>query len=220
MDVYGAVASRRAVRSFTDDPVPSEVLRRVLVAATRAPSGGNLQPWHTYVLTGASLGEVKKRTAERLAAGDPGDEREFEMYPPELKSPYRERRSAASAQRYAALGIQREDEQARTAAVAANWDCFGAPAALFCYVDRGMGSAQWADIGMYLQTIMLLLRAEGLHSCPQMAWSVYRRTVAEVVSPPTGLVLFCGMSIGFEDTTAEHARIDRAPLTETVTILD
>jgi nitroreductase len=220
MDVYDAVISRRAVRAFTDEPVPPEVLERVLAAAARSPSGGNLQPWNVYVLTGAALAELKKRTAERVAAGDPGDEREYEMYPPDLKPPYRERQRGAGEQRYGALGIAREDGQARRRAVAANWDCFGAPAALFCYIDRAMGPPQWADLGMYLQTTMLLLRAEGLHSCPQMAWSVYRRTVAEVVSPPDELVLFCGLSIGFEDPTAAAPRITRASLAETVTFLD
>jgi nitroreductase len=220
MDVYDAVASRRAVRRFTDEPVPRDVLERVLTAAARTPSGGNLQPWNTFVLMGAPLDELKKRTARRVAAGEPGDEREFEMYPRDLKTPYRERQIAAREQRFGALGIPPEDRHARWLSVAANWDCFGAPAALFCYIDRGMGSAQWADLGMYLQTIMLLLRAEGLHSCPQMAWSVYRRTVAEVVTPPDDLVLFCGMSIGFEDPTANLARIDRAALIETVTFLD
>ncbi|GAA2353378.1 nitroreductase [Streptomyces cuspidosporus] len=219
MDVYEAVASRRAVRGFTDEPVPREVLERVLHAAARSPSGGNLQPWNTYVLTGAPLAELKKRVAERVASGDPGDEREYAMYPPELESPYRERRAAAAEQRYAALGVPRGDERARARAVAANWDCFGAPALLLCYLDRRMGRAQWADAGMYLQTVMLLLRAEGLHSCAQMAWSVYRATVAEVVSPPERLILFCGMSIGFEDASARPARTDRAPLAETVTFL-
>ena len=171
------------------------------------------------MLTGAPLDELKRRTARRLAAGDPDDEREFEMYPSHLRSPYVDRQAAAREQRFGALGIPREDRQARGKSVAANWNCFGAPAALFCYIDRDMGSAQWADVGMYLQTIMLLLRAEGLHSCPQMAWSVYRRTVAEAVLPPDNLVLFCGMSIGFEDTTVGRVRIDRAPLVETVTFL-
>lgn len=219
MDVYDAVASRRAVRAFTGDPVPREVLERVLAAAARAPSGGNLQPWHSYVLTGAPLAEVSKRIAERVAAGDPGDEREFPMYPADPPARYRERQLAAAGQRYAALGISREDTRARAQAVAANWERFGAPAALFCYLDRTMGPPQWADTGMYLQTAMLLLRAEGLHSCPQLAWSVYRETVAEVVSPPDELLLFCGMSIGFEDRGVPHARIDRAPLAETVTFL-
>ncbi|MEU0934423.1 MULTISPECIES: nitroreductase [unclassified Embleya] len=219
MDVYEAVASRRAVRGFADERIPRGVLERVMSAASRAPSGANLQPWNTYVLTGPALDRLKKRTGERVAAGDPGDEREYPMYPPELRTPYRERRFAAAERRYAALGISRGEKQARSAAVAANWDCFGAPAALFCYIDREMGAAQWADVGMYLQTVMLLLRAEGLHSCPQMAWSVYRTTVAEVVSPPDGLLLFCGMSIGFEDLDTHPVRTDRAPIPETTTFM-
>ncbi|MFI6245315.1 nitroreductase [Streptomyces sp. NPDC051016] len=220
MDVYEAVASRRAVRAFTDRPVPRETLERVLSAAAWAPSGSNIQPWHIYVLTGAPLAELKKRAGERLAAGDPWDEPEYEQYPPVLKSPYRERRSAFGEQRYGALGIAREDLEARQRAAAGNWDCFGAPAALFCYVDRDMGRPQWSDLGMFLQTVMLLLRAEGLHSCPQMAWAKFRRTVAEIVSPPEGLVLFCGMSIGFEDVTERAPRTTRAPLAETVTFVD
>lgn len=220
LDVYQAVTSRRAVRGFTDDPVPMEVLERVLSTAARAPSASNIQPWRVYVLTGAPLAALKKRAGERVAAGDPGDEREFQMYPPHLKAPYQARRFAAAEQRYAALGISREDKRARQEALAANWECYGAPAALFCYIDRDLGQVQWADLGMYLQTVMLLLRNEGLHSCPQMAWSVYHKTVADVVSPPDGLILFCGMSIGFEDKSTHYARIDRAPLTETVTFLN
>jgi nitroreductase len=71
MDVYEAVTSRRAVRGFIDRPVPRETLERVLSAAARSPSGSNIQPWHTYVLTGAPLAGVKKRAGERLAAGAP-----------------------------------------------------------------------------------------------------------------------------------------------------
>ncbi|EPD66698.1 nitroreductase [Streptomyces sp. HGB0020] len=220
MDVYEAVTSRRAVRGFTDRPVPRQTLERVLSAAAWSPSGSNIQPWRAYVLTGTPLAEVKKRAGERLAAGDPWDEPEYEQYPTALKSPYRERRSAFGQQRYGALGIAREDLEARQRAASANWDCFGAPAALFCYIDRGMGSPQWADTGMFLQSVMVLLRAEGLHSCPQMAWAKFHRSVAEVVSPPKELMLFCGMSIGFEDVTAEQPRTDRAPLEETVTFVD
>ncbi|MEU0601671.1 nitroreductase [Streptomyces sp. NPDC006393] len=220
MDVYEAVRSRRAVRGFTDRQVPRETLERVLSAAAWSPSGSNIQPWHAYVVTGRPLAEVKKRAGERLAAGDPWDEPEYEQYPTALKSPYRERRSAFGAQRYGALGIAREDLEARQRAASANWDCFGAPAALFCYIDRDMGAPQWADVGMYLQTVMLLLRAEGLHSCPQMAWAKFHRSVAEVLSPPSELMLFCGMSIGFEDATVDHVRTGRALLDETVTFVD
>lgn len=207
------------MRGFTDEPVSPDVLERVLAGAAWSPSGSNIQPWHTYVVTGAPLAQMKKLAYERVAAGDPWDEREFVMYPPDLKSPYRERRSQFGKERYSALGIEREDWDARQRAAVANWDCFGAPAALFCYLDRGMGLPQWSDAGMYLQTVMLLLRAEGLHSCPQMAWSQVRTTVAAVLSPPEHLMLFCGMSIGYEDPTVSYIRTGRSPLEETVTFV-
>lgn len=219
MNVYEAVQSRRAVRGFTDEPVPADVVERVLSAAAWAPSGSNLQPWHSYVVTGAPLEQLKKVAVERVAAGEPWDEREFQMYPPQLVAPYRERRSRFGKERYTALGIAREDWEARQRAAIGNWDCFGAPAALFCFIDRAMGRPQWADLGMYLQTVMLLLRAEGLHSCPQMAWSQVHTSVEDALAPPAELMLFCGMSIGYEDPAVDYIRTMRAPLAETVTFV-
>ena len=127
MEVYEAVTSRRAVRGFTDERVSRKVLERVLSAAAWSPSGSNLQPWNSYVLTGPLLAELKTRAVERVAHGDPWDEREYEMYPRVLKSPYGERRSAFGKERYSALGVAREDWEARQRAAIANWNCFGAP---------------------------------------------------------------------------------------------
>lgn len=220
MDVYEAVTSRRAVRGFTAEPVPREVLERVLSAAGCAPSGSNVQPWNIYVVAGAPLAQLKKMATERVASGEPWDEREFVMYPDDMRSPYGDRRAAFGKERYSMLGVARGDTEARMRAAIANWDCFGAPAALFCYIDRGLGLPQWSDLGMYLQTVMLLLRAEGLHSCPQMAWSQVRKSVDEIVSPPDELMLFCGMSIGYEDPTVNYTRTGRAPLDETVTFIE
>src|SRR4051812_36461877 len=121
MDVYEAVTSRRSVREFTDRPVPRAVLERVLAAAAWAPSGSNIQPWHAYVLTGGPLAKLKQLAGERVGAGDAWDEREYEMYPVALKSPYRERRSAFGKERYGALGVAREDVEARQRAAVANW---------------------------------------------------------------------------------------------------
>jgi len=79
---------------------------------------------------------------------------------------------SAAATALSIIGRMQGDERRRAAI--AKWNCFGAPAALFCYIDRDLGRPQWADVGMYLQSVMLLLRAEGLHSCPQIAWSQVR----------------------------------------------
>ena len=216
MDVYEAVDSRRAVRAFSDEPVDREVLERVLAAAARAPSSGNLQPWRVYVVTGEPLAELKRRATARARAGDPGDEREYPMYPAELAPPYRDRFAEAAAQRYAALGIERHDPDRPLKIAALNSEAFGAPVVLFCYLDRTMGPGQWADAGMYLQTVMLLLRAEGLHSCPQVMWTMYRETVGRLVGAADGLVLLCGVAVGFERQGVPPVRTGRADLAETV----
>ncbi|MER5512742.1 nitroreductase [Streptomyces sp. NPDC002766] len=219
MDVYEAVDSRRAVRAFSDEPVPRDVLERVLAAATRAPSSGNLQPWHVYVVTGEPLAELKRRATARALGGDLGDEREYPMYPAKLTSPYLDRFAAAAAQRYEALGIERDDPARPVKIAALNSEAFGAPVVLFCYLDRTRGPGQWGDAGMYLQTVMLLLRAEGLHSCPQVMWTMYRETVSQVVGADDALVLFCGVAVGFEEEGVPRLRTGRAEMTETVTFI-
>jgi len=220
MDVYSAVRTRQSIRRFTDQPVPREVLERVLAAAADAPSGSNMQPWNVYVLSGDPLATLRKTVAERVAAGDSGDDREFAIYPPELRPPYLERMAALGEARYGSVGIARGDVAGRARIRAENWNCFGAGTALFCYLDRDMPAPRWSDVGIYLQTVMLLLRAEGLHSCTQEAWAEYHRSVAEVIASPSERMLFCGMSIGFADSTVAHPRVRRAPLSETVTFLD
>lgn len=219
MDVYEAVDSRRAVRAFSDKPVGRDVLGRVLGAAARAPSSGNLQPWRLYVVTGEPLAELKRRAVGRARAGDPGDARQYPMYPDELVPPYLDRFTAAAAQRYAALGIERDDPDRPRRIATVNAEAFGAPVVLFCYLDRTMGPGQWADAGMYLQTVMLLLRAEGLHSCPQVMWTMYRETVGRTVAAGDELTLLCGLSVGYELPGAPRPRTARAALAETVSFI-
>lgn len=219
MDVYEAVRSRRSVRNFTERPVDPDTLIQVLTAASHAPSGGNLQPWHVYVLSGDRLLSLKELIAQRVGSGDRGDDLEVPIYPAPLDSPYRERLQDFGERRYGALGIDRQDHEARARVRSGNWQCFGASTALFCYLDRNMPPPQWGDVGMYLQTVMLLLRSEGLDSCPQIAWVEYHRSVAEVIAPPPEQVLYCGMSIGYADSSVQQPSIPRAPLSETVTFL-
>lgn len=221
MDVTEAVSSRRSVRAFTDEPVDRGVLERALETAQRSPSGGNLQPWRAYVLGEATLSSLRARVRDRLAGGSAAPEPEYPIYPPSLWSPYRERRFGNGEQLYAALEIPREDKPARLAQFARNWDFFGAPVGLLLYVDRGMNHPQWADLGIWLQTVMLLLREAGLDSCPQEAWSAQHDLAAEVVSPPEELMLFCGLAIGHADESApvNQWRSDRAPLEDSVTWL-
>ena len=100
---------------------------------------------------------------------------------------------------YALLGIEREDKAGRLLQFAHNGDFFGAPAALFCFVDRQMGPPQWSDLGMFLQTFMLLAIERKLATCAQEYWARYPQTVAKAVNLPDDHMLFSGMALGYRD---------------------
>ena len=103
---------------------------------------------------------------------------------------------------YATLGIGRDDKDGRRRQFAHNNDFFGAPAAIFCYVDRQMGPPQWSDLGMYLQTFMLLAVERGLGTCAQEYWSIRHKAVTSFVGAPENEMMFCGLSLGHPDPTA------------------
>lgn len=218
MKVSDAVNARHSIRSFLDTPVAADVIRRVLTTAARAPSGGNLQPWQIYVVAGEPLQRLKDVMLKRVAEAPEGEGTEFDIYPKQLGSPYRERRFQVGEDMYALLGIPREDRAARRRWFARNYQFFGAPLALFCYVDRGMGEAQWSDLGMFLQTVMLLLKEEGLDSCAQECWAMYAKTVGALLQPAETSMLFCGIAVGHADPSAAVNRLvsQRAPLEEFV----
>jgi len=212
--VSEAVDTRQSIRGFTDRPIDGALIRRVLEKAGRSPSGGNLQPWQLYVVGGEELQAFKAIMATRVKDAAGGEDPEYRIYPPELKSPYRDYRFQVGEDLYGLLGIPRENKAGRVAWFARNFQFFGAPLALFCYLDRQMGPPQWSDLGMFLQTVMLLLREEGLDSCAQECWSLYHRTLKDFLNPPDELMLFAGMSIGYPDEAepANQLRTRRAAL--------
>ncbi|NMD24276.1 MAG: nitroreductase, partial [Actinobacteria bacterium] len=198
MDVVDAVHSRSSIRQFLPDPVGDDVLRSLLADASRAASGGNVQPWRIYVVNGESMARLR----EFLPTQPPIEATEYDIYPPKLTEPYRTNRFAIGEQMYATLGIEREDKAGRLRQFAHNGDFFGAPAALFCFVDRQMGPPQWSDLGMFLQTFMLLAVEQGLATCAQEYWSVRHGAISSFVGAPADEMLFCGMAIGHPDPSA------------------
>lgn len=218
MTVSEAVASRRSIRAFLDVPVEPTILRRVLEQAQRAPSGGNVQPWNAVVLTGAPLARLQAAIAEVVPQGRSGRSAEYDIYPPALDGAYEDRRVRVGEVMYEALGIARDDKPGRFGQFAENFRAFGAPVLLLVHTPRYMGPPQWSDIGMWLQTVMLLLRGEGLDSCPQESWAMYTRQIRGCVSIPDDHIFFCGLAIGHRDPAAPVNLFDvpRAPLSEAV----
>ena len=216
MNISTAVASRFSCRAFLDRPVPMATVRQILDNAKQAPSGGNLQPWFVDVLTGQALADFLAVIRGKLPAHPMGEGAEYDVYPPNLHEPYRSRRFKCGEDLYATINIAREDRPARLRQYARNFEFFGAPVALFFSLDRRMGADQWADVGMFMQNVMLLALEHGLDTCPQEAWAAWHKTVGEFIGMPAQRMLFCGMALGYRDPAApiNALRTERAPLRE------
>lgn len=221
MNVSEAVERRTSVRAFLPDAVDGAVVRDILARALRAPSGGNLQPWRLHAVAGEAMAEfralMRGRLAETVAAGGLGGEgAEYAVYPEGLHEPYRGRRFAVGEAMYARLGIERLDKLGRLQWFARNFDFFGAPVGLFFSLDLRMGPPQWSDMGMLMQTVMLLAVERGLDTCAQEAWSVWPRTVGGFLGLPEEHLLFAGMALGRRDPahSLHEFRADRAALDE------
>jgi nitroreductase len=220
MNITEAIDSRMSCRAFLSNPVPASTLRTILETAKRAPSGGNLQPWHVYVLTGTALDEFRTVIRAKLSTQPRGEGSEYDVYPKNLTDPYLARRYKCGEDLYATIDVPRENKPARLRQFARNYELFGAPVGLFFAIDRQMGLGQWADLGMFMQSIMLLAREQGLHTCAQEAWAAWYKTVGEFLHMPPNLMLFSGMALGFRDESApiNRLRTERAVLTEFATI--
>ena len=218
MEVSEAVASRRSVRQFTDQPVDRAVLERVLEKARNAPSGGNVQPWNAIVLSGEPLAHLTSAILAKAASEPLGSGFEYAIYPTALDGRYEAQRRAVGHAMFEAVGLGREDKAARIAQMAQNWSGFGAPVQLFTYTRKYMGPPQWSDMGMWLQTVMLLLREEGLDSCAQEIWARYGEFMRAQLGIDDEHIFFCGMAIGYRDPAApiNTFPVPRVPLAETV----
>jgi nitroreductase len=199
--VVEALRRRRSVRAFKPDTVPLSIVRAILEAAATSPSGGNLQPWRTYVLAGRPLAGLVEAVARRVQAGET-EQSSFEIYPEGLWEPYRSRRFRCGEDLYATIGIDRSDTPGRLRQVARNFRFFDAPVGMIFCIDRRLGAPQWTDLGIFLQSVMLLATEQGLATCPQAAWSLWPDTLRARLEMPDELIPVVGMALGYEDSGA------------------
>ena len=217
MKVSEAVESRQSIREYLEKPVDNNLIKEILEKSARAANGGNLQPWKICVINKESMKDFLKQQSEWTEP----ETSAYDIYPPKLKEPYRTSRYELGEQMYSLLGIEREDKEGRFMQVLRNFEFFGAPAAIFCFVDKQMGPPQWSDLGMFLQTFMLLAQEAGLDTCAQEAWSMKQESVSDFFKVDSETMVFCGMAIGYKDpdATINQLRSERRPVDDWATFL-
>lgn len=198
MNVSTALKQRKSVRAFTTQNVSDVQINNILDVARCAPSGTNTQPWEVAVVTGAAKQKLQTKIESAFRAGK-GLTKDYDYYPNEWISPFRERRKACGLQLYSTLNIKKEDKQKRVDQWAANYRAFDAPVMLFFFIDPILNKGSYLDYGMFIQSIMLAAVEQGLATCPQAALAEYPQIVKEELGYGKAKILLCGMALGYED---------------------
>ena len=220
--VSDAIDTRRSLRAFLPQEVPQDTVATLLQRAARAPSGTNMQPWKTYVVTG----DTRQKLCDACCAAfdDPSRSYDSEVryYPEKWFEPYLSRRRQVGWSLYGLLGIKKGDRQRTHAQHRRNYNFFDAPVGLIFTVHRDLATGSWLDYGMFMQNIMLLAREQGLHSCPQAAWADYHEVVRNVLPISTDEIIICGMALGFADPDAiENTLVtERVPMAQHIQFLE
>jgi nitroreductase len=226
------VASRRTTRDFLNKEVPDSLIDELLTDAMTAPSWSNTRPY----LVGIAKGEKRDRISKELlsrwdAAGralkgglagkvkllftryglPTSDYKVFRTYPKDLVP----RQQKVGAELYGLLGIKRDDQVARQAQWARNYEFFGAPVELFIFTHSGLCEYSVSDAGLFMQNLMLGAHARGLGTCAQGAVALWADPIRKEFKIPKGYKLLCGIAVGYpSDDKVNGFRAERLPIEE------
>jgi nitroreductase len=227
MSVVDLLHRRRSVRGFLDKPVAKEVVVRLLHAASRAPSGTNMQPWRVYVLTGAAKDRLVREVLARREL-EPHREKppkpfgEYDYNPEPLFEPFLSRRRKVGFDLYQLLGVAKGDRAASWVVAGRNFEFFGAPVGLIFTIDKSLQHGSWLDYGIFLQSLMLAANDVGLGACAQAAWRHYHDIIRPLCGIPENEIIVCGMSLGYADMDAPANQLvtEREPVESFARFLD
>jgi len=216
MLLVDAIQQRRSVRGFQDKPVPQAIIDQVFAQAQLSPSNCNTQPWKVFVASGALRDTIREQLIERAMSGAKPSP-DFN-YRPKFEGEYRKRQVDCAVNMYGEMGIGRDDNEGRMRAGLRNFELFDAPHIAFIGMDKSFGATIALDVGMYAQTLMLMLTAHGLGSCAMGSMRDNPDIVREAFGYDENIGILFGITFGYEDVDvpANNSRMDREPVVNSV----
>ena len=210
--VSEVLQQRFSVRAFKHTPVPQAVLGEIFALARHAPSNCNVQPCRAYVVSGASKDRLKQELVNAVSSGSPPNP-DFE-WDVKYQGAERERQFGSANALYSAMGIDRTDKPRRQIAMLRNWRFFDAPHAAFFTMAKYLKVKGAVDVGIYAQTLALLMTERGISCCMQGALGQFPDPARRMFGLPDDVGILFGMSFGYADDTApaNKTRTDRVSL--------
>jgi len=218
MQTRSSVKKRRTIRSFLPDPVSGDVIRELISEARWAPSWGNTQPWEFMIVNGSAMENLKNKNRDALVSGvKPHPEIQMPEKFPEIHS---SRYKDVGKSVLTSLSIPRRDLEARMEYYGDMFHLFNAPALLLVLLDRNLLlEYTMLDVGLFLQTFMLLACDRGLGTASLAASVNYPDVLREHLPIPEDKTIAIGVAVGWPDMDAPVNRFERkrAPIDEVTT---
>lgn len=217
MRLLQAMNERRSVRGFKPDIVSKKTLTEILQAAGRSPSYTNTQPWEVSVVTGDRRQSLSQVLYDLAASGVTGQA--DVPYPTVWSAATAVRSKTHHINRFAALGVARDDSDRRNQLRLENFRFFGAPCVMFIWMDETLSPWSNMDVGGFLHGLSLAAMGHGLGTCLQASLANYPDVIREFLGVPTEKKLLVGLSMGVPDLEAplNAYRSARMPIEDFVT---
>ncbi|KAA1379911.1 nitroreductase family protein [Aeromicrobium fastidiosum] len=209
------LTARHSCRGFRPEPVPDDVVRRMFDLAQRTPSWCNSQAWQVHLAGGTVASALSARLLERVEDGPPAPDIPG---PARYEGVYQERRRSSGLALYGALGIGRDDSEARQEQMLANFRFFGAPHLAVISSPVALGTYGVMDCGGYVANLLNAAAALDLGAIAQAAIAMYADTVRDELGIPEDRSVVCGVSFGYADPDhpANSFRTDRSDIDDIV----
>jgi len=217
MDIVEAIRQRKSIRAFKPDAVPEEILKEIMELAQRAPSWSNTQPWEFAIVRGSKLEEIRQAFVEKAGEQSNPDLATPQKFP----EPFDTRRRALGRKIFELKGISREDRDQRRQWLLQGLRLFGAPCAIYIYIDRTFYFQDdrlnvWPlfDCGLVAENIMLLATKYGLGTIPEIQAAYYPDVLRKVLEIPDSKLIVLGIAIGYPnwDEPVNQLHSQRQPL--------
>ncbi|AZG73247.1 nitroreductase [Shewanella livingstonensis] len=220
MSIETILKNRYSVRAFQDKPIPEALLQHIFAIAQLSPSNCNVQPWQTCVVSGATKDTLKQKFMQTLMSGAAPNP-DFNWLP-QYQGIHRDRQFGSANALYSAIGVAREDKKARQMAMVRNWQFFDAPHAVFFTMDKYLDIMGAVDLGIYAQTLSLIMAQHGISNCMQGALGQFPDPIRELLKLPDDRGILFGMSFGYADDNeaVNNTRTDREVVENAVAFFD
>ena len=205
--------ARYSCRAFRPDPVNDSTIARIVAAAGRAPSWCNAQPWQMTVTRGNETERFRTALLETVAQDKPKPDL---PWPDAYPGVYGDRRRACGYQLYEAVGIAREDREARNHQSLENFRFFGAPHVAVISSESELGAYGAMDCGGFVTAFTLAATALGVGTIAQASVAAYPAMIRAHFGLPENRLILCAISFGYPDPDhpANKFRTERAELTD------